>query len=93
MVLGNSEQALTRDHTPDSESSRIRALGHLKSGELLKGHFTSLEFKKRPMQRDLGSSVLYREPYMIGWAYKMLSQPDLRQPLVSGQGKRVSLLY
>ncbi|XP_011494138.1 PREDICTED: protein phosphatase 1H [Ceratosolen solmsi marchali] len=88
MILEDSERALTRDHTPDSESSRVRALGYLKSGELLKGHFTSLEFKKRPLQRDIGSTVLYREPYMTGWAYKILSQPDLRLPLVSGQGKR-----
>ncbi|OXU29033.1 hypothetical protein TSAR_008272 [Trichomalopsis sarcophagae] len=88
LVLGESERALTRDHTPDSESNRVRALGFLKSTELLKGHFTSLEFKKRPLQRDLGQMVLYREPYMTGWAYKVLAHPDLRLPLISGQGKR-----
>lgn len=90
LVLGDSERALTRDHTPDSESNRVRALGYLKSTELLKGYFTSLEFKKRPLERDLGALVLYREPYMTGWAYKVLSHPDLRMPLISGQGKRVS---
>ncbi|XP_033212533.1 protein phosphatase 1H [Belonocnema kinseyi] len=88
LVLGESERALTRDHTPDSESNRVRALGYLKGSDLLKGHFTSLEFKKRPLQRDLGSMVLYREPYMIGWAYKILTHPDLRFPLISGHGKR-----
>ncbi|XP_001607327.1 protein phosphatase 1H [Nasonia vitripennis] len=88
LVLGESERALTRDHTPDSESNRVRALGFLKSTELLKGHFTSLEFKKRPLQRDLGQMVLYREPYMTGWAYKVLAYPDLRLALISGQGKR-----
>lgn len=88
--MGESERALTRDHTPDSESNRVRALGFLKSTELLKGHFTSLEFKKRPQQRDLGQMVLYREAYMTGWAFKVLAHPDLRLPLLSGQGKRVS---
>ncbi|XP_043461976.1 protein phosphatase 1H [Leptopilina heterotoma] len=88
LVLGESERALTRDHTPDSESNRIRALGYLKGNDLLKGHFTSLEFKKRPLQKDLGSMILYREPYMTGWAYKLLTQPDLRLPLISGHGKR-----
>ncbi|XP_058806377.1 protein phosphatase 1H [Phymastichus coffea] len=88
MVLGETEKALTRDHTPDSESSRVRGLGHLKGPELLKGQFTPLEFKKRPLQRDLGSMILYREPYMTGWAYKVMSLPDLRLPLISGQGKR-----
>ena len=89
LVLGDSEQALTRDHTPDSESNRVRALGYLKSNDLLKGQFTPLEFKKRPLQKDLGTLVLYREPYMTGWAYKVLTHPDLKLPLISGHGKRV----
>ena len=82
---------MTRDHTPDSESSRVRALGYLKSAELLKGQFTPLEFRRRPLERDLGALVLYREPFMTGWAYKVLSHSDLRLPLISGQGKRVSI--
>ena len=90
MVLSDSEKSLTRDHTPDSESDRVRALGHLKGNELLKGQFTSLEFKRRPLQRDLGTMILYREPFMIGWAYKVLAHHDLRSPLISGHGKRVN---
>ncbi|XP_012280288.1 protein phosphatase 1H [Orussus abietinus] len=88
LVNGDTQRALTRDHTPDSESDRVRALGFLRSGELLKGQFTPLEFIRRPLQSELGSSVLYREPYMTGWAYKTLSHPDLKLPLVSGRGKR-----
>lgn len=88
LVLGNSQRALTRDHTPDSESNRVRALGFLRSTELLKGHFTPLEFRKRPLQKELGSMVLYREPFMTGWAYKVLSLSDLKLPLISGHGKR-----
>ncbi|OXU18810.1 hypothetical protein TSAR_005680 [Trichomalopsis sarcophagae] len=72
LVLGESERALTRDHTPDSELNHVRALGFLKS------HFTSLEFKKRPLQRNLGQMVLHREPYMTGWAYKVLAHSDLK---------------
>ncbi|EFN76404.1 protein phosphatase 1H [Harpegnathos saltator] len=88
LVLGEDQRALTRDHTPDSESNRVRALGFLRSNELLKGHFTPLEFRKRPLQKELGSMVLYREPYMTGWAYKTLTYPDLKLPLISGHGKR-----
>lgn len=88
LVLGEDQRALTRDHTPDSESNRVRALGFLRSDELLKGHFTPLEFRKRPLQKELGSMVLYREPYMTGWAYKTLTYPDLKLPLISGHGKR-----
>lgn len=88
LVLGESQRALTRDHTPDSESNRVRALGFLRSTELLKGHFTPLEFRKRPLQKELGSMVLYREPYMTGWAYKVLTISDLKLPLISGHGKR-----
>ncbi|KAG5307563.1 PPM1J phosphatase, partial [Pseudoatta argentina] len=66
LVLGEEQRALTRDHTPDSESNRVRALGFLRSNELLKGHFTPLEFRKRPLQKELGSLVLYREPFMTG---------------------------
>lgn len=92
LVLGDSQRALTRDHTPDSESNRVRALGFLRSTELLKGHFTPLEFRKRPLQKELGSMVLYREPFMTGWAYKVLALSDLKLPLISGHGKRVNIL-
>lgn len=88
LILGEGQRPLTRDHTPDSESDRVRALGYLRNNELLKGYLTPLEFRKRPLQRELGSMVLYREPYMTGWAYKTLTHPDLRLPLISGRGKR-----
>lgn len=93
MVLENEEFALTRDHTPDSESDRVRALGHLKGNELLKGQCTALEFKMRPLERELGNMVLYREPFMTGWAYKRLASSDLKLPLISGFGKKVFILY
>ncbi|XP_046745962.1 protein phosphatase 1H isoform X1 [Diprion similis] len=88
LVVGEQERPLTRDHTPDSESDRVRALGALRGGELLRGQFTALEFRRRPLERELGSHVLYREPYMTGWAFKTLTYTDLRLPLISGRGKR-----
>ncbi|KAF7993441.1 hypothetical protein HCN44_010036 [Aphidius gifuensis] len=88
LVYGDDQRAITTDHTPDSESDRVRALGSLKASELLKSHFTPLEFRKRPVPKELGSMVLYREPFMTGWAYKILTHVDLRMPLVSGHGKR-----
>ncbi|XP_033334105.1 protein phosphatase 1H isoform X2 [Megalopta genalis] len=88
LVKEDAQYALTRDHTPDSESDRVRALGLLRSNELLSNHFTPLEFRERPLRKELGSMVLYREPYMTGWAYKVLSHSDLKLPLISGHGKR-----
>ncbi|XP_012252535.2 protein phosphatase 1H [Athalia rosae] len=88
LVVGDHERPLTRDHTPDSESDRVRALGSLRGGELLRGQFTALEFERRPLERELGSKVLYREPFMTGWAFKTLGYTDLKLPLISGRGKR-----
>lgn len=91
LVLGDTQRALTRDHTPDSESDRIRLLGYVRRDELLKGHFTALEFRKRPSEKELGSMVLYRNPFMTGWAYEELTSADLKPPLISGHGKRVNI--
>ncbi|KAK0080941.1 hypothetical protein PV325_013065 [Microctonus aethiopoides] len=89
IIYGNKQRALTSDHTPDTETNRVRGLVlGLKGGELLKGHFTPLEFAERPQSSDVGTMVLYREPYMTGWAYKKLVGSDLKMPLVSGHGKR-----
>ncbi|XP_017754700.1 PREDICTED: protein phosphatase 1H [Eufriesea mexicana] len=92
LVLGDTQRALTRDHTPDSESDRIRLLGYVRRDELLKGHFTALEFRKRPSEKELGSMILYRNPFMTGWAYKELTSADLKPPLISGHGKRSRVL-
>lgn len=58
--------------------------------ELLGGEFTHLDFIRRPVRRDVGKRVMYRDHYMTGWAYKTLTQDDLKYPLVCGEGKRVS---
>ena len=52
--------------------------------------FTPLEFCRRLTRRDLGRRVFYRDAHMTGWAYKTVTERDLRLPVVCGQGKRVS---
>ena len=58
--------------------------------ELLGGMYTHLEYIQRPLKRDLGKKIMYRDHYMKGWKYKTLSEDDLKYPLVCGEGKRVS---
>ena len=59
--------------------------------ELLGSDFTHLEFIRRPVRRDLGKRLLYRDAYMSGWSYKTVTMEDLKFPLVYGEGKRVSI--
>lgn len=58
--------------------------------ELLGGEYTHLDFFQRPLRRDLGRRILYRDHYMSGWTYKTITPDDLKYPLVCGEGKRVS---
>ena len=52
--------------------------------------FTHLEFCRRVTRRDLGKRVLYRDAHMTGWAYKTVTEQDVKFPVVCGEGKRVS---
>lgn len=61
--------------------------------ELLSNNFTHLEYNPRPGRTLIGRKILYRDVYMTGWAYKMCSPEDLRTPVVTGEGKRVSSPY
>lgn len=61
--------------------------------ELLGSDFTHLEFIRRPVRKDLGKKLLYRDAYMSGWSYKTVTMDDLKFPLVYGEGKRVSILF
>ncbi|XP_076053951.1 protein phosphatase 1H [Oratosquilla oratoria] len=79
------------DFTPETESHRIRKLGAMHP-ELLGGEYTHLHFVRRPVRRDLGKRVMYRDHYMTGWAYKTLTHDDLKYPLVCGEGKRSRVL-
>lgn len=40
----------------------------------------------------MGRKILYRDVFMTGWAYKICSPEDLRTPVVTGEGKRVSCI-
>ncbi|CAL4067880.1 unnamed protein product, partial [Meganyctiphanes norvegica] len=87
----NKPQEMSFDFTPETETQRVRKLG-AQHPELLGGEYTHLDFLRRPMKRDIGKRVLYRDHYMTGWAYKILTQDDLKYPLVCGEGKRSRVL-
>lgn len=54
--------------------------------------FTRLDFSRRPLQRDVGKQMLYRDAHMTGWTYKEITLDDLKFPMVYGEGKRSRLL-
>jgi len=54
--------------------------------------FTRLDFSRRPLQRDVGTQMLYRDAHMTGWTYKEITLEDLKFPMVYGEGKRSRLL-
>ena len=79
---------MSNDFTPETENYRIRKLGALHP-ELLGGLFNPIEFQRRPLRREVGNEALCRHPYMArGWAYKRITEEDLKCPLVTGSGKR-----
>lgn len=79
------------DHTPETERLRLMNVAQL-NPQLIAGDYVATEYAKRPMQRDLGKRVLYRQGTMKGWAYKTLTIDDLKMPIVTGEGKRSRLL-
>lgn len=81
----------SHDHTPDTERSRIMSTANLNPA-LMGGQYVAMEYAKRPMIRDLGTRILYRQGNMKGWAYKTLTEDDLKRPIVTGEGKRSRLL-
>lgn len=81
----------SHDHTPETERLRLMSIAQL-NPPLMAGEYIATEYAKRPMQRDLGKRVLYRQGIMKGWAYKTLTVDDLKIPIVTGEGKRSRLL-
>ena len=79
------------DHTPDTERSRLLTVGKLNPG-LMAGEYIAMEYAKKPMTKDLGTRILYRQGAMKGWTYKTLTREDLKMPIVTGEGKRSRLL-
>lgn len=79
------------DHTPDTERTRVLALGK-QCPHLLGGEYIAVEYAKKPLTRDLGTRILYKQGNMKGWTYKTLTKDDLKMPIVTGEGKRSRLL-
>lgn len=89
LVKDNQVVPMSFDFTPESERERVQYLGLLKP-ELLGNEFTALEFIRRPTRKDLGKKILCRDGFMSGWTYKVVTNDDLKYPLVFGEGKRVN---
>jgi protein phosphatase 1H len=68
------------DHTPDTERGRILSLGKIHPG-LMGEEYIAMEYAKRPLPKDLGTRILYKQGNMKGWAYKTLTTDDLRMPV------------
>lgn len=79
------------DHTPDTERSRLMYVGKL-NPNLMGGEYIAMEYAKKPMTKDLGTRILYRQATMKGWTYKTVTREDLKMPIVTGEGKRSRLL-
>ena len=79
------------DFTPVSERQRLQQLGYQKP-QLLGSEYTHLDYCRRPMRKDVGKRMLYRDAHMTGWSYKEITQEDLKFPVVYGEGKRSRLL-
>lgn len=92
-VLAKNRTAIpmSNDFTPESERERVRHLAALKP-ELLGAEFTRLDYIRRPTAHDLGKKILYRDSFMNGWAYKVVTREDLKYPVVVGEGKRSRVL-
>ncbi|XP_055616164.1 protein phosphatase 1H [Toxorhynchites rutilus septentrionalis] len=79
------------DHTPETERPRLLSVGKL-NPNLMGGEYVAMEYAKKPMTKDLGTRILYRQGTMKGWSYKTLTRNDLKMPIVTGEGKRSRLL-
>lgn len=81
----------SHDHTPDTERPRLMSTAKLNPA-LMGGEYVAMEYAKRPVIKDLGQRILYRQGTMKGWAYKTLTHDDLKMPIVTGEGKRSRLM-
>ncbi|GAB0099916.1 protein phosphatase 1H [Sergentomyia squamirostris] len=81
----------SHDHTPDTEKARLLSTAKI-NPTFMGGDYIAMEYAKKPMTKDLGTRILYRQGTMKGWAYKTLTREDLKMPIVTGEGKRSRLL-
>ncbi|XP_066247351.1 protein phosphatase 1H [Euwallacea similis] len=78
---------MSMDFTPENERDRIRRLAQ-EQPALLGKEFTCKEYLSQPRPGDLGKTVMFRDAYMKGWAYKTLQPEDLKVSVITGHGKR-----
>uniref|UniRef100_A0A6B2EIB1 Putative serine/threonine phosphatase n=1 Tax=Phlebotomus kandelakii TaxID=1109342 RepID=A0A6B2EIB1_9DIPT len=81
----------SHDHTPDTERARLMSTARINPA-FMGGEYIAMEYAKKPMTKDLGTRILYRQGTMKGWTYKTLTREDLKMPIVTGEGKRSRLL-
>ncbi|XP_074644715.1 protein phosphatase 1H-like isoform X2 [Tubulanus polymorphus] len=87
----NQVVEMSHDHTPGTERQRLQNIAMLQP-DLLHDEFTHLEFMRRLNKRDLGKKMLHRDAHMSGWAFKTVTEDDLKFPLIHGEGKRTRVL-
>lgn len=75
---------MSYDFTPVTERTRLMQLGKL-APHLLGEEYTWLEYSRRPLRKDIGSRMLYRDAHMTGWAYKIIQESDMKFPMVFGE--------
>ncbi|XP_050314437.1 protein phosphatase 1H [Anthonomus grandis grandis] len=78
---------MSMDFTPENERDRIRRLAQ-EQPALLGKEFTAKEYLGSLRSGDLGKTVMFRDAYMKGWAYKTLQPEDLKMSVITGHGKR-----
>lgn len=91
LCRGGGAYPMSHDFTPVTERQRLQQLGRL-APHLLGQEYTWLEYARRPVRRDIGSRMLFRDAHMTGWAYKIIQESDMKFPMVYGEGKRSRLL-
>ncbi|CAF96185.1 unnamed protein product, partial [Tetraodon nigroviridis] len=91
IIRNNEILPMSSEFTPESERQRLQFLGFMQP-HLLGNEFTHLEFPRRVQRKEVGKKMLYRDFTMSGWAYKTISDEDLKFPLIYGEGKKARVL-
>ncbi|XP_063953644.1 protein phosphatase 1H-like [Lytechinus pictus] len=87
----NKVLPMSTDFTPLSERQRLQMVAST-NPQLLGSEFCCLEFQKRVQRKDLGKKLMYRDQNMTGWAYKEVTEEDIKFPLIYGEGKKARVL-
>ncbi|XP_071492145.1 protein phosphatase 1H-like [Diadema antillarum] len=82
---------MSTDFTPTTERQRLQQVASC-NPHFLGNEFSHLEFQKRVQRKDLGKKLMYRDQNMTGWAYKEVTEADLKFPLIYGEGKKARVL-